>query len=66
MGKETKKKRERVSTATIRKACSKGQVTQKMMTFRLDGDLVEELEKEVNKGRLINNLLREHYGKKLA
>lgn len=33
-----------------------------MMSFKIDLDLVERLKAEVNKGRLINNLLRDHYG----
>lgn len=36
-----------------------GRITQKMMSFRLDNDLEEYLEKQVNKGRFINNLIRE-------
>ena len=36
-----------------------GRITQKMMSFRLDNDLEEDLEKQVNKGRYINNLIRE-------
>lgn len=32
--------------------------TQKMMSFRLDGDLSDWLNEQPNKGRLINNLLR--------
>lgn len=53
---------ERKSTATIRKAAKRGEITQKMMTFRLDADLIENLENEANKGRLINQLLKKHYG----
>lgn len=37
--------------------------TQKMISFRLDLDLVELLEHEPNKGRLINNLLHEYFEK---
>lgn len=33
--------------------------TQKMVSFRLDADLIPLLENVENKGRLINNLLRE-------
>ena len=36
-----------------------GRITQKMMSFRLDNDLEVYLEKQVNKGRYINNLIRE-------
>lgn len=36
-----------------------GRITQKMMSFRLDNDLEEYLKNQVNKGRYINNLIRE-------
>lgn len=36
-----------------------GRITQKMLSFRLDNDLEEYLGKQVNKGRYINNLIRE-------
>lgn len=54
---------EKKSTATIKKAFvrSAGR-TQKMVSFRLDDDLRERLNQEPNKGRLINNLLREYFG----
>ena len=54
---------EKKSTATIKKAFvrSAGR-TQKMVSFRLDDDLRERLNQEPNKGRLINNLLREFFG----
>ena len=41
-----------------------GRITQKMMSFRLDNDLEEYLGKQVNKGRYINNLIREDRDKK--
>lgn len=41
-----------------------GRITQKMMSFRLDNDLEEYLGKQVNKGRFINNLIREDRDKK--
>ena len=56
-----KSKKKRESTATIRKTCSRGTVTQRMMSFRLDSDLIEHLEQTANKGRLINDLLRKHF-----
>lgn len=37
-------------------------VTQKMMSFRVDLVVAERLQQEKNKGRLINWLLRKHYG----
>lgn len=60
---EQQNKKKRASTATIRKTFEKGVRTQKMMTFRLDSDLETMLKQESNKGRLINNLLREHFKK---
>lgn len=45
-----------------KKKWSWGKVTQKMCSFKIDLDIVERLKSEPNKGRLINNLLREHYG----
>lgn len=44
-----------------KKKWSWGKVTQKMCSFKIDLDIVERLKSEANKGRLINNLLREHY-----
>ena len=38
-----------------------GKRTQKMMSFKLDLDLVESLNTVTNKGLLINNLLREYF-----
>lgn len=42
-----------------RKAWKHGERTQKMMSFRLDADLVAYLDGWANKGRLINELLRQ-------
>lgn len=56
-----KMKKGRHSTATVRKASKHGEHTQKMMSFRLDLDNEQHLAKEANKGRLINELLRQHY-----
>lgn len=33
-----------------------------MLSFRVDLDVLEMLNKEPKKGRVINNLLRAHYG----
>lgn len=44
-----------------RKAFRWGQRTQKMMSFKVDLDLAEMLVEVKNKGRLINNLLREYF-----
>lgn len=46
----------------IRKQSKWGAVTQKMMSFKIDLDIMEKLKGESNKGRLVNNLLRQHYG----
>ena len=46
-----------------RKAYKWGQRTQKMMSFKVDLDLVECLNTVRNKGRLINNLLRDYFEK---
>lgn len=61
MEKEEQKKAKRESTATIKKASIWGQVTQKMMSFRIDLDIAVRVKQEPNKGRLINDLLRKHY-----
>lgn len=61
--KEEKKKRAYKSQATIRKAYRKADGrSQKMVSFRLDADLLPLLALEENKGRLINDLLRMYYG----
>ena len=44
-----------------RKAFRWGQRTQKMMSFKVDLDLAERLVEVKNKGRLINNLLRDYF-----
>lgn len=60
---EEKKRKSRIpEDQRKRKVFTWGQVTQKMMSFKIDLDLVERLKYEANKGRLINNLLRNHYG----
>lgn len=58
---EEKKKKRRPSTATVRKGCERGIRTQKMVSFRCDLEVKEQLEGVQNKGRLINDLLREHF-----
>lgn len=60
---EEKKRKSRIpEDQRKRKVFAWGQVTQKMMSFKIDLDLFERLKDEANKGRLINNLLRNHYG----
>lgn len=44
-----------------RKAFKWGERTQKMMSFKVDLDLVQHLQGVKNKGRLINNLLRDFF-----
>lgn len=36
---------------------ARGERSQKMMSFRVDNDLVDWLEQQPNKGRYINNLI---------
>lgn len=47
----------------VRKEFKHGSVTQKMMSFKVDLDILGFLNNEKNKGRLINNLLREYYSR---
>lgn len=47
----------------VRKAFKHGTITTKMMSFKVDLDIFEYLKNEKNKGRLINNLLREYYAR---
>ena len=62
MEEQDKKKAQRRSTASVRKASKHGETTQKMMCFKVDLDVWAHLQQEANKGRLINKLLAEHYG----
>ena len=59
---ENEEKKPRKSTATVRRASTHGQTLTKTMTFKVDKELLEALNKEPNKGRLINDLLHKHYG----
>ena len=54
-----KEEKEEKKTQT-RKAYGKER-SQKMMSFRVDNDLQDWLEKQANKGRYINNLIRTHW-----
>ncbi|MER2032578.1 hypothetical protein [Exiguobacterium indicum] len=47
----------------VKKPFKWGERTQKMMSFKVDLDLAERLVEVRNKGRLINNLLREYFEK---
>lgn len=40
-----------------------GSITQKVYSFRLDGDLIEWLYRQPNKGRYINDLIRDDMDK---
>lgn len=62
MEEKEKKTKERASTATLRKASKKGEVTQKMMSFRVDSDVWDAMQVLPNKGRFLNDLVRNHYG----
>lgn len=42
----------------VRKQSKHGTTTQKMLAFRLDLDLAEWLQRQKNKGRYINDLIR--------
>ena len=41
-----------------------GSITQKVYSFRLDGDLIDWLYRQPNKGRYLNNLIRDDMEKK--
>lgn len=40
-----------------------GSITQKVYSFRLDGELIEWLNRQPNKGRYINDLIRDDMDK---
>lgn len=52
------KTEEKKDNARVRKGGKHGEITQKMMSFRIDNDLLDYLGRWANKGRLINELLR--------
>ena len=59
---EDAERREAARPTRQRKEWKRGNgSTQKMVSFRLDADLIPLLENVENKGRLINNLLREFF-----
>lgn len=51
-------KKEKEEKARVRKEYAKGGSSQKMMTLRVDLDLMDWLTGQPNKGRYINNLIR--------
>lgn len=51
------KKEEEPKERVRREYAAKGSRSQKMMTFRIDLENVEFLERQVNKGRFLNDLL---------
>lgn len=53
-----KKENDQNSRERIRKEYGKrGERTQKMMTFRVDNEVIDWLQEQPNKGRYINNLI---------
>lgn len=62
-----KKEENQEEKVRVRKEYGKhGERTQKMMSFRVDNDLIEWLESQPNKGRYINNLIAEDKKKRGA
>lgn len=61
MNDEVKAKRKRPSVASIRKPNIRHIVTQRPMSFKVDNDNFEKLQGVKNKGRLINDLLRNYF-----
>lgn len=62
-----KKETNQEETVRVRKEYGKkGERTQKMMSFRVDNDLIEWLESQPNKGRYINTLIAEDKNKRGA
>lgn len=55
------KKKKRPSVAEVRKAFIRGKVTQRPLNFKCDLDNFEKLKGVKNKGRLINELLRNYF-----
>ena len=49
---------EKKETERIKKTWKHGTVTQKMMSFKIDLELVEYLNTKPNKGRYINDLIK--------
>lgn len=58
MGLKEKEERERVRKAYA----PKGETSQKMVTFRCDLENIEWLNRQVNKGRYINDLIAKDRG----
>lgn len=56
------KQQEQKSKEYIRRPRKVGEHYTKMVSFRCDIEVIEHLGEERNKGRLINDLLRKHYG----
>lgn len=51
--------KEEVSERVRKEYGKKGERTQKMMSFRVDNEVLEWLESRPNKGRYINNLIKD-------
>lgn len=54
-------KKKRPSVAEVRKSFIRGKVTQRPLNFKCDLDNFEKLKGVKNKGRLINELLRNYF-----
>lgn len=61
MNAEATAKRKRPSVASVRKPNIRHIVTQRPMSFKVDNDNYERLQGVKNKGRLINDLLRNYF-----
>lgn len=61
MNDEAKAKRKRPSVASVRKPNIRHIVTQRPMSFKVDIENFEKLQGVKNKGRLINDLLRNYF-----
>lgn len=48
---------------TRKQYVKKGKCTSKMMSYRCDGDNLSRLRSVMNKGKLINDLLREYFSR---
>lgn len=58
--------KEEVSERVRKEYGKKGERTQKMMSFRVDNEVLEWLESQPNKGRYINNLIADDQRKRGA
>lgn len=61
-----KETEERITKQVRRERAANGQCKSKMFSFRLDGDNIDFLNHQSNKGGLINQLLREERERRKA